>query len=103
MLQYRPFCLARDIDDKAYVRRGTFEGFENSRNVRTITLTGRTKSRKLPKYDFPERLMYITPATQNFGERGVNCGRLGELLVRMTNILLLFTRRFCGQLWYNLG
>lgn len=44
MLQYRPFCLARDIDDKAYVRRGTFEGFENSRNVRTITLTEKKKS-----------------------------------------------------------
>ena len=63
MLQYRPICFARSIDDKAYVRPGTSEGFEKSRNVRIVTLVDETKSRKLPKYDFPERLMYLTPAT----------------------------------------
>ena len=63
MMQYRPFCFARSIDDKAYVRPGTSEGFEKSRNVRIVTLVDETKSRKLPKYDFPERLMYVTPAT----------------------------------------
>lgn len=58
----RKFCFACSSDDKAYLRPGTSEGFEKTRNVRILTLTNEG-ARQLPKYDWPERMMYQTPAT----------------------------------------
>ena len=58
----RKFCFARSSDDKAHLRPGTSEGFEKTRNVRILTLTNEG-ARQLPKYDWPERMMYQTPAT----------------------------------------
>lgn len=58
----RKYCFARSSDDKAYLRPGTSEGFEKTRNVRILTLTNEG-ARQLPKYDWPERMMYQTPAT----------------------------------------
>ncbi len=49
-------------DDKAYLRPGTSEGFAGARNVSIFTLTDEEKSWKLPKYDWPEKLVYQTPA-----------------------------------------
>lgn len=57
------FSFARSIDDKAYVRPGTSEGFEKTRNKRILTPCAEEKSRKLPKYDWPESKVYVTPST----------------------------------------
>ena len=57
------FSFARSIDDKAYVRPGTSEGFEKTRNKRILTPSAEEKSRKLPKYDWPESKVYVTPST----------------------------------------
>ena len=53
----------RSIDDKAYLRPGTSEGFSKTRNSRILTMSTEAKARKLPKYDWPESQMYITPST----------------------------------------
>ena len=53
----------RLIDDKAYLRPGTFEGFSKTRNSRILTMSTEAKARKLPKYDWPESQMHITPST----------------------------------------
>ena len=37
--QTRNCCFMHSTDDKAYLRPGTSEGFEKSRNVRILTLT----------------------------------------------------------------
>ena len=50
-------CFMRSIDDKAYLRPGTSEGFLNTRNEKILTLTDVEKARKLPKYDWPEKLV----------------------------------------------
>ena len=54
-------CFTRSIDDKAYLRPGTSEGFSNSRNQKILTVTDVEKARKLPKYDWPEKFLYQTP------------------------------------------
>ena len=57
------FALAKSSDDKAYLRPGTSEGFSGQRKRRIQTPSAEERSRKLPKYDFPESKVYITPAT----------------------------------------
>lgn len=59
----RKYCFARSIDDKAYVRPGTTEGFEKTRNKRILTPSANERSRQLPKYDWPEKKVYVTPST----------------------------------------
>ena len=51
----RKYSFARSIDDKAYVRPGTCEGFEKTRNKRILTPSADERARKLPKYDWPEK------------------------------------------------
>ena len=51
----RKYCLARMIDDKAYIRPGTSEGFEKVRNKRILVPVAEDKMWKLPKYDWPEK------------------------------------------------
>ena len=51
----RKLCFARNIDDKAYVRPGTGEGFEKTRNKRILMPSAEERSRKFPKYDWPEK------------------------------------------------
>ncbi len=56
-------CFMRSIDDKAYLRPGTSEGFQNTRNQKILTLTDVEKAKQLPKYDWPEKLVYQTPGS----------------------------------------
>lgn len=51
------------MDDKAYLRPGTSEGFEKARNLSILTLTDEEKARKLPKYDWQEKMVYVTPGS----------------------------------------
>ena len=57
------FSLLHSIDDKAYLRPGTSEGFSSARNLKILTVTDADKARKLPKYDWPEKLVYQTPGS----------------------------------------
>ncbi|XP_070537914.1 uncharacterized protein [Ptychodera flava] len=58
----KKFCFMRSIDDKAYLRPGTSEGFEKTRKQRIATLADFQQAKKLPKYDWPEKAVYITPS-----------------------------------------
>ena len=53
----------RSTDDKAYLRPGTSEGFDKARNLRILTISDHSKARKLPKYDWPEKMVYVTPGS----------------------------------------
>ena len=67
----RKYCFAQSCDDIAYLRPSTPEGFEKTRNVRILTLACEG-AKQLPKYDWPERMMYQTPAThQILNKEGV--------------------------------
>lgn len=67
----RELAFARSIDDKAYVRPGTSEGFEKTRNVRIITLSDDSRARHLPKYDWPGKLVHVTSSAHRiFTENG---------------------------------
>ena len=63
------FAYLHSMDDKAYVRPGTSEGFKKTRNVRILTACD--SARQLPKYDWPEALMYQTPAAHRIMEKEV--------------------------------
>jgi len=56
-------------DDKAYLRPGTTEGFEKTRNVKVPTHSNEV-ARHLPKYDWPESSMYQTPETHRILNNG---------------------------------
>ena len=60
----RHLSVLRSKDDKAYVRPGTSEGFEKVRNLKTLQLSDLEQASKLLKYDWPEKLMYVTPGSQ---------------------------------------
>lgn len=65
-------CFMRSTDDKAYLRPGTSEGFDKARNTQILTVVDVEKARVLPKYDWPEKLVYITPAAHRiFTKKGV--------------------------------
>ncbi len=62
------FAYVVSEDDKAYVRPGTSEGFEKTRNIRILS-TSNSNARKLPKYDWPEKQMYQTPGAHRIIEK----------------------------------
>lgn len=53
--------LLHSMDDKAYVRPGTSEGCEKTRRVRILNLSNEG-AKQLPKYDWPETMVYQTPS-----------------------------------------
>ena len=61
-----------DPHDKAYMRPSTSEGFDKARNIRISTLSDEAKARKLPKYDWLENLVYVTPESHRiFTKTGI--------------------------------
>lgn len=72
------------MDDKAYLRPGTSEGFSKVRNSRILTVSASDRARKLPKYDWPERLVYVTPSTHRVFTKNPVCINDEEKLVMDT-------------------
>ena len=64
------FAYIDSEDDKGYVRQGTSEGFEKTRNLRILS-TSDANARQLPKYDWPEKQMYQTLGAQRIIEKEV--------------------------------
>ena len=100
----RKYYLMRSIDDKAYLRPGTSEGFNSVKNKRILTPGASEKMRKLPKYDWPIKKVYQTPSThrvlmlEGFDVEGnEKLGSSGD------SIMFLFAKKFCRLLWNNLG
>ena len=71
-------CFMRSTDDKAYLRSGTSEGFSNARNQRILTPTDVDKARALPKYDWPEKLVYQTPGAHRIFSKWSTMSDIGE-------------------------
>jgi hypothetical protein len=59
----KEYSLIHSVDDKAYIRPGTSEGFSGTRNQKILTLSDASKAKKLPKYDWPQKLVYQTPGS----------------------------------------
>lgn len=59
----KTFCFMRGTDDKVYLRPDTYEGFDKARNLKILTSSDDSKARKLPKYDWPEKMVYVTPGS----------------------------------------
>jgi hypothetical protein len=59
----KDYSLLHSIDDKAYIRPGTSEGFSSVRNQKILTLSDANKAKKLPKYHWPEKQVYQTPGS----------------------------------------
>lgn len=57
----RKYAIIHSMDDKAYVRPGTSEGFEKRRRIRILNLTAEG-AKQLPKYDWPDKFVYQTPS-----------------------------------------
>ena len=88
----RDWCFMSSQDDKAYIRPGTSEGFSNTKRGKIFTLTDEERSRKLPKYDWPEKLVFQTPASHRiFTKEAVVQGE-EEKLVTAEDAHIVFIR-----------
>ena len=58
--RYEKYTTRRCFDDKAFVRCGTSEGFLRS-SAKPVMLSGDKQELKLPTYDFPDSVGYVTP------------------------------------------
>ena len=83
----------RSIDDKAYLRPGTSEGFAGTRNQCILTMTDVDKARKLPKYDWPEKLVYQTPGAHRvFAKEAAMTDKGEEKLITTDDNHFVFVR-----------
>ena len=60
---YKDYSIIHNMDCKAYLRPGTGKGFGGARKQKILTVAEVDKARKLPKYDWPQQLVYQTPAS----------------------------------------
>ena len=102
----RKYCFARSIDDKAYVRPGTTEGFGKTRNKRILTPSANERSRQLPKYDWPEKKVYVTPSTHRILSKTSVDVDGEECFVNSEDTHVVFTRpksyvESIGTTWAN--
>ena len=57
--RYQKYTVRRAMDDKAYLRCGTSEGFSRAPN-KPLLLTEAKEAAQLPAYDFPDKVGYVT-------------------------------------------
>jgi hypothetical protein len=68
------YSLLHSMDDKAYVRPGTSEGCEKARRIKILNLANEG-AKQLPKYDWPETMVYQTPSAHRImTKRAMNIG-----------------------------
>ena len=88
----RKFCFMQSVDDKAYLRPGTSEGFQHTRNQRILTSSDAQKARELPKYDWPEKLVYQTPGAHRIFTKSSIMSDTNEKLVTDDDNHFVFVR-----------
>ena len=87
------YSLIHSIDDKAYICPGASEGFSSARNQRILTLSEASKARKLPKYDWPEKMVYQTPGSHRImTKQSVKDDAGSERLINDTDQHFVFVR-----------
>ena len=82
----------QSVDDKAYLRPGTSEGFQHTRNQRILTSSDIQKARELPKYDWPEKLVYQTPGAHRIFTKSSTMSDTNEKLVTDDDNHFVFVR-----------
>ncbi|XP_070570891.1 uncharacterized protein [Ptychodera flava] len=86
-------CMMQSTDDKAYLRPGTSEGFEKTRSQKILSSTDIEHARKLPKYDWPEKLVYQTPGTHRLFTKAPAMSDTGnEILITNHDDHFVFVR-----------
>ena len=63
--QDRKYSFMKSIDDKAYVRPGTSVGFRDVKKMGIYQPTDNNAAGKLPKYDWINEQVYVTPSTHH--------------------------------------
>ena len=63
------FCVS--VDDKASVRLDMSTGFDKNRGGKIFQVTDEDHQKKLPKYDFPDSKLYVTPASHRIMNKEV--------------------------------
>jgi hypothetical protein len=91
------FSIAESIDDKCYLRPGTSEGFRNTKAGSILTLTDSTKARKLPKYDWPEKLVYVTPGTHRVFKKELDSATGNLITVQDDHFVYVRPKAFVGS------
>ena len=89
----KDYSLLHSMDDKAYLCPGTGEGFAGSRKRKILTVADAEKAKKLPKYDWPQQLVYQTPASHRImTKESVKEGDGDEKLINKTDSHFVFVR-----------
>ncbi|XP_070539440.1 uncharacterized protein [Ptychodera flava] len=93
-------------DDKAYVRAGTSVGLDKARNQKIIQPSDTGKGRSLPKYDFPEAKLNITPASHRIMTKECTLVNSEEKLTTREDQSIVFMRPkyyigSSGSTWMN--
>ncbi|EDO46041.1 predicted protein [Nematostella vectensis] len=100
------FSFIKSMDDKAYIRPGTSEGLEKTRNTKILTLSGEG-ARQLPKYDWPEKAVYQTPAAHRIMEKEsitMDDGSEKLITVNDNHIVIVRPKSYVpssGTMWAN--
>ncbi len=93
-------------DDKAYLCPGTSTGFRNTRNTKIFQPTDQSKARVLPKYDFPNSVLNVTPGTHRVMEKEVQTiNGVDEVVIHEKQTICWFrSKHFIGSsgtVWAN--
>lgn len=89
----KDYSIIHSMDDKAYLRPGTGEGFGGARKRKILTVAEVDKAKKLPKYDWPQQLVYQTPASHRImTKESVKEGEDEEKLINKTDSHFVFVR-----------
>ena len=82
--QHHNFNLIISQDDKAYICPGTSTGMKSARNVRVFQSSNEAMARKLPKYDFPQTMLNITPGVHRIMTKEI-CDMNGKKEIRIAD------------------
>ena len=97
----RKYCFAQSCDGSAYLRPGTSEGFQKTRNARILTQANEG-AKQLPKYDWTERV-YQTPASYWILNKEVDVNGQEKLISNGGKPFVLPKQFFksCSTTWAN--
>ena len=76
------YAIIESRDDHALLLPGTSVGLQRSRVQKVSTPVAEEKSRKLPKYDFPEAKLHRTPGAHRlFTMKGILVGDKEQMVI----------------------
>ena len=102
--QDRKYSFMKSIDDKAYVRPGTSVGFRDVKKMGIYQPTDNNAVGKLPKYDWVNEQMYVTPSTHRIFTKESRVINVREVFAMSEDDRFVFMRpkafvRSSGTIW----